>query len=111
MEDRRIEPRIDTAFIVKCKVLPKRDKTFFTVINNLSTGGIKIFCDKSLPLGKNVDVNINLLQETAEAKAQVVWCSKKKNYSGRYLVGLKFLEVNETNMHKLGNFINVIQSY
>ncbi len=110
MNDKRIDPRIDTAFIVKCMDLKEKKKSFYTVIKDLSTGGIKILCEDCLPLGKNFKININMIQENAEACAEVVWYYKVPT-SERYCVGLKFFDVNDTNKRKLGNLINTIYYY
>ena len=107
MNEKRIEPRIDTAFIVKCMILPDKKNTFYTVIRDLSQCGVKILSENFLPLGRNLHLDINLIKEKAEAKAQVVWYSKMQS-SEKYCIGLKFLEVNSSSKRKLGDLINTI---
>ena len=107
MNDKRIEPRIDTALFVKCMLLPEEKNCFYTVIKDLSTGGIQILCEDFLPPGKNLKMDINLIQEKAEACAEVVWYYKVPT-SERYCIGLKFLEVCEKSRRKLGEVINTI---
>ncbi len=105
--EKRTDPRIDTAFIVKCMELSEKKNSFYTVIKDLSSGGIKILCEEILPLGMNFKIDINLIQEKAEACAEVVWYYKIPA-SERYCVGLKFRDVNEHNRRKLGDLIDTI---
>ncbi|MCU0821658.1 MAG: PilZ domain-containing protein [Spirochaetes bacterium] len=110
--EKRETQRIDTAFFVKCMPLPeeKEKKCFFTVIKDLSSGGIQILTENSLPLGKNLKIDINLIHENAQACAQVVWQYKEPE-AERYCVGLKFLDICDNSKRKLGEVINTICFY
>ena len=107
--EKRETQRIDTAFFVKCIPLPeeKENKCFYTVIKDLSSGGIQILTEDSLPLGKNLKIDINLIHENAHAFAEVVW-QYKIPAGERYCVGLKFLDICENSKRKLGEVINTI---
>jgi hypothetical protein len=107
MKEKRLEPRICTAFTAKCVELPERKNSFYTAICDLSPGGIQIFCDKPLPCGTNFNININLIHESIEARVQVAWNDKKAN-SDKFCAGLKFLEVNRKCKNKIENFIDTI---
>ncbi|MFH0976596.1 MAG: PilZ domain-containing protein [Spirochaetota bacterium] len=107
MEEKRTQPRICTAFTAKCTELPEQKNIFYTAIKDLSPGGLQIFCSKKIPRGTSFYININLINECAETKAQVAWNDKKPN-SDLYCVGLKFLEVNRKNKHKIDNFFDAI---
>ena len=109
MNEKRNEARIGTAFIVKCTVLPDENQSFYTVCNDLNSLGLKIFSENFLPLGKILKLDINLLTSTAEAKAKVVWHNNMKSMR-RYDIGLKYLELNDTNRAKLVNFINTVNN-
>ncbi len=107
MKEKRLEPRICTAFTAKCIELPEKKNSFYTAICDLSPGGIQIFCDRSFPCGTNFNININLIHESIEARAQVAWNDKKPN-SDKFCTGLKFLEVNRKSKNKIENFIDTI---
>jgi c-di-GMP-binding flagellar brake protein YcgR len=107
--EKRISQRIDTAFFVKCMPLPEESekKCFYTIIKDLSSGGIQILSEDSLPLGKNLKIDINLIHENAQACAEVVW-NYKIPAAERYCIGLKFLDICENSKRKLGEVINTI---
>jgi c-di-GMP-binding flagellar brake protein YcgR len=107
MKEKRLEPRICTAFTVRCTELPDKKNIFYSAIRDLSPGGIQILCEKELPCGMYYNVDINLIHESAEAKAQVAWNGKMPN-SDKYYVGLKFLEIKDHNMCKIEDFIDTI---
>lgn len=107
MKEKRMEPRICTAFTAKCIELPKKNNIFYTAIRDLSPGGIQIFCDREFPCGTNFNININLIHESVEARVQVAWNDKKPN-SDKFCTGLKFLGVNRKCKNKIENFIDTI---
>lgn len=107
MKEKRVEPRICTAFTCKCTQLPEKNNIFYSAIRDLSVGGIQILCEEEIPCGTNFAININLINETAEAQAQVAWNDKKPNSNG-YYIGLKFLEVKDNNKCKIDDFIDTI---
>lgn len=107
MTEKRIDQRIDTALFVKCLPLPEEKNCFYTVIKDMSSGGIQILCENCPPLGKNMKIDIDLINDKAQACAQVVWHSKMEP-AERYCVGLKFLDVCENSKRKLGEVINTV---
>lgn len=107
MKEKRLEPRICTAFTAKCTELPEKKNIFYTAIRDLSPGGIQILCDREFPCGTNFSININLIHKNAEARVQVAWNDKKPN-SDLYFIGLKFLEVKKNSKCKIEDFIDTI---
>jgi hypothetical protein len=107
MKEKRVEPRICTAFTAKCTELPGKKNIFYTAIRDLSPGGIQIFCDREFPCGTSFNININLIHESIDARVQVAWNDKKPN-SDKFCTGLKFLEVNRKCKSKIENFIDTI---
>jgi hypothetical protein len=106
-KEKRLEPRICTAFYAKCTEMSDDKNFFYTAIHDLSPGGVQIFCDKEFPCGTPFTINIDLLCATAEAKALVAWNDKKPN-SDQYCVGLKFFEVNRKSKYRIQDFIDTI---
>jgi len=104
MKERRKDKRFCLFFSLRGIILPERKNIFYTVGKDLSLKGIKILCEDFLSFKRIVRININLIDETAEMTAQVVWCNKRP-YSERYYAGLEFLEVSEKDKCKLGHFI------
>lgn len=109
MEEKRVETRVGVSFPVECTVLPNRRKVFYTVSRDLSGSGVKILHEEFMSRGKDMKININLIDEIAEVKAKVVWCNKTA-HSDRYYVGLKFMEINDKNRRALKYFINKINN-
>ncbi len=107
VKEKRLEPRICTAFYAKCTELSEKRNIFYTAIRDLSPGGVQILCDKEFPCGTTFAININLINANAEAKALVAWNDKKPN-SDQYCVGLKFCEVNRKSRYRIENFIDRI---
>jgi c-di-GMP-binding flagellar brake protein YcgR len=106
--ERRIEERIGISFPVECMVLPDRKSLFYTVSRDLSSRGAKILSDDFMGKGKEVKVNINLIHEVAEVKAEVSWCNKR-SYSDKYYIGLRFTEISERHKKSINNFVNNLQ--
>lgn len=109
MTDKRQEPRFGVSFPVECVMLPNRKKIFYTVSKDLSSSGVKILHEDFLKQGNDIKVNINLIEEMAEVKAKVVWCSKAA-HADRYYVGLKFMEVSPRHKQALKHFINKLNN-
>lgn len=107
MEERRQESRANVSFPVECIMLPERKKIFYSVSKDLSKQGARILYQDFLPKGKDIKVNINLIEEIAQVKAKVMWCNKTP-YPDRYYVGLKFMEINEKNKSAINYFLNKI---
>ena len=107
MKEKRQNPRVGISFPVECVSLPERKEMFYTVSKDLSLGGIKILSEDFLPTGKDLRINVNLINEMASAKAKVIWCNKEP-YSDRYYAGLKFFELNKRNKTNLNHLINKI---
>jgi uncharacterized protein (DUF1919 family) len=107
MKEKRLEPRIHTAFTARCAELPDNKNIFYTAIRNISPKGAQILCDKKFPCGTHINININMIHDSAEARAQVAWNGKKPN-SDKYYVGLKFLEIKDNNLCKIDDFIDTI---
>lgn len=109
MEEKRVEPRVGVSFPVECTVLPNRRKIFYTVSKDLSSGGVRVVHEEFLAKGKDLKVNINLIDDIAEVKAKVMWCNKTA-HADRYYLGLKFMEINDSNKRALRYFINKINN-
>ncbi len=108
MNERRQFPRIGISFPVECKTLPTKNY-FYTVSKDLSLGGVKVLTDDSIPKGKVIKVNINLIDEVLNLKAKVIWCNKEK-MPKRHSVGLLFVEATNPVKEKLFEFLNKIYS-
>jgi len=109
MEEKRQEPRFGVSFPVECVMQPERKKIFYTVSRDLSHNGAKILHEDFVKKGKDLKVNINLIDEIAEVKAKVMWCTKAAQ-TNRYYVGLKFLGMSSRHKQALNYFINRINN-
>ncbi len=107
MKEKRLEPRICTAFTAKCTDLSEEKNSFYTAIRDISPKGAQLLCDKALPCGAYYNININMIYDTAQARAQVAWNDKKSN-SDEYYVGLRFLETQDNNLRKIEDFLDAI---
>lgn len=105
--EKRTEPRICTAFTARCVELPAMKNVFYTAIKNISPGGMQILCDEHLPVGVDINIMINMIHESAEARAKVAWLDKIPG-TDRYCIGLKFMDLTGKNKEKLDDFIDTI---
>lgn len=108
MEERRQYPRIGISFPVECEA-PATKNFSYTVSKDLSLGGVRVFAANSVPKGRIVKVNINLIDEVLNLKAKVIWCNKER-IANRYSMGLLFVEATNTVKEKLFEFLNKIYS-
>ncbi len=107
MKEKRREPRVCAAFISQCVDLTKKNNSYYIAIKDLSYNGIQILSDKKMPVGRNYKLNINLINEKAEAIVQVAWLERIPQ-SGRYCAGLKFMDIKAKSKRILENYINII---
>ena len=108
MNEKRQYPRVGISFPVECKTVPTKN-FFYTVSKDLSLGGIRVFTTSSIPKGKVIKLNINLIDEILNLKAKVIWCNRER-VAGRYSLGLSFVEATNTVKEKLFEFLNKIYS-
>ncbi len=75
----------------------------FHKIENLSLGGICIQVPEQIPAGDQVEVVINLEEDTDEisTKAEVVWATDGPEVR----IGLRFLDMSEGDKEKLRNYL------
>ena len=109
MRERRKNYRFKVFFPVQCIILPERKKYFYTICKDLCLTGIKILSDNFLPQGKDIKINIDLIDVNAPIKAQVLWCNKEP-FTTRYYAGLKFYRLNKETKHYLETFIGKVYS-
>lgn len=109
IKERRELGRISISFPIECLTLPERNSIFYTVCKDLSSNGIRILSESFLPEGGNMKININLIDEMAAVKAEVIWCNKEAR-SHRYYAGLRFMEVSDSNKKHLAHFIDKINN-
>ena len=106
MEEKRRFPRVGISFPTECDFVDKNGY-FYTVTRDLSAGGIRITSDKFIPKGSILKLNINLINKVIPAEGEVVWTREEK-YSEKYILGLKFLQMEEKSRKVLNDFLDYI---
>lgn len=105
-EDKREHPRIRISFPVRCEDLTSH-RPFYTVFKDISVGGIKLISEQFLAVNKFLKVEINLINSIVRGRAKIVWCNNQP-YSERYLVGIKFTEMDTHTKLALSSFLSNI---
>ncbi|OQX87685.1 MAG: hypothetical protein B6D55_02615 [Candidatus Omnitrophica bacterium 4484_70.2] len=109
MRERRKNYRFKVFFPVQCIILQGRKKYFYTICKDLCLTGIKILSDNFLPQGKDMKINIDLIDVNAPIKAHILWCNKEL-FTTRYYAGLRFYRLSKEAKHHLKTFIGKIYS-
>jgi len=108
MGENRKRPRFRIANTVRCEDLID-NRPFYTVIRDISSGGIKLTSEDFIGIDRQVRVKINLVDASVEGLGKVVWCNQQP-YSNRFQIGIEFTDINSTGQKVLENFIGTIES-
>lgn len=102
-ENRRKYPRLDTPILY-------RSAPFFSRRNpviNISLVGIRVYSDEDLSIGKRLELELFLTNNTSMVcTARVVW--KKPLPEGavaKYEIGLEFLEISPDDLQRLAKVL------
>lgn len=74
---------------------------------DLSGGGIKVLCDNAYQIGDYVEGNFYIYKSWVNFKGEVT--RNDKNESGKYEVGIKFLELDESTEAKIVSYVFEIE--
>lgn len=104
--ENRTKTRFRLPHTVICEDLEEH-KPFYTVVKDLSQGGVNLVCDESMQIDHTVKLDINLVQNRIQGQGQVRWCTKNED-RGRYNVGIQFTELDNESKDSLSSFIEGI---
>lgn len=109
MENRK-QNRFRTPYTAKCEGLAHHNR-FYSVVHDLSHGGMKLVAESAVELDEDVNVDINFIDKKVSGKGKVKWCSKSDTSNGdRYSIGVEFTDMDETSKAMLENFINMLNT-
>jgi len=83
----------------------KSNNPFYTVIKDVSEGGIRMVAETQLAIDTELDIDINLINDRVRGTGKVKWCSEKAE-NGRFCVGVQFADLNEEQLAKLHSFLH-----
>ena len=106
MENKREHPRIKISFPVRCEDLTSH-KSFYTVFKDISEGGVKIISEHFHAVNKFIKFEINLINSLVKGRGKIVWCNNQP-YSERYVIGIKFTEMDLHTKTSLSKFLSNI---
>jgi c-di-GMP-binding flagellar brake protein YcgR len=121
--NKRRHSRLSRTFSVEVDELTfpvRREKTVETKCYDISEGGLSIDSPRPFITGEKIQVKINIpllnkfspgffkvYENDADqyflAIAEIMWCKMK---AGRYLVGMRYINVDESQASALSGFIN-----
>ena len=73
-------------------------------VHNISQGGILFSSDIIFPYNKLIEIIVYIPDDRIKALAQVAWC-KEIGSSGRFQIGLRFVDLSSGNHHKLAKYL------
>lgn len=102
-ENRRKYPRYDSPVCYRSASLFSARKPLV----NISLGGIRIYSDEEFKIGRRLELELILPDDTIlTCTARVVWQSPLPgNSSAKYDTGLQFLEISAEHLQRLSEMI------
>jgi len=108
MHERRRFVRVpETSEITYRIVSEARTEHFIT--QNISRGGVRFFVHEFIPQGTLLKIKLRLKKTcfSFEALAQVRWI-EEDNYSERFEIGVKFVDISHNNTKYLLHYIDTV---
>lgn len=105
-KEKRKFPRINVNFPIRYKA--KRGNFSVKAKSyDLSIGGIRLVSDRLFPLGTNVHLELNILSRIISPIIGAVVWSDLLPYSGKYQMGVEFLQVKLEDKGQIADYINL----
>jgi c-di-GMP-binding flagellar brake protein YcgR len=105
----KVMKKIDIYFIrdgekdfLRIELLEKIEPNFNYPMKDVSLGGIGIYSDEKINIGKKIMLCFNIENEKFWNKAEVVNCRESND---KYIVGVQFFDLNKKNKNRLNDFI------
>ena len=103
-EDRRTYTRLNAPILYRAAPFFSRRQP----VMNISLGGIRVYSDEGLNIGKRLEVELFLPNDMSMVcTAKVVWQqSLREGAVARYEIGLEFLEISPDDLRRLAKVLD-----
>ncbi len=111
--EKRYFVRINANFVVSYYVYPGHiARTDMTLTRNVSLGGICFTTDKHFPPGTILHITLRLpkVKKLIEVLGEVMYVKQEKNKKLLFDIGIKFVQVNEDDLHAIERTITACAS-
>ena len=103
MDEKRQYPRLSLKYPVFYH-LPKSGDSCFSVLNDLSIGGLKLVTEDLLAVNDTVDFKIMIGDDVIDGKGKVVWNEYSPFVENRR-AGVEFIEMKSQSKAVLSHFL------
>ena len=102
-KDRRTHVRINTTLEVVFKIHDGTGELISALGQDISPGGVKLVCQQQLQVGAHLDLMLKVPGHSNACKAtgEVTWQKKNDSETESYAIGLKFTQINLSELAEL----------
>ena len=102
--ERRRYPRVPTEHALLARKLGVEACEEFSKTSTVGQGGCSFLSRESFGVGALIEVVITIYGDVVQATAKVVY--ERKNESGRYEIGMEFLELTDDDQPKIARLLS-----
>ena len=105
--EKRLFPRLPARNLIKIKHAGGGEIEKLSNISDISEGGLRIVCHDRLPIGTELDIQVNVpeKQTVLNLNGKVVWVKEMKNQKGAFFAGVAFTGIKESDRNMVRELI------